>query len=201
MRHWLRGAGGPSPDQGVEFVPARVVGSGGEGAAVCSGVGVRTVGEASAARRPPAYSPIFVDGREDEAEPPTEQTVGEAEIRELEYSWAGEYDRVRARGAELATLQAIRQMAELDALSVGLGELVGGNSLLVVGAGVTQRRAPDLWECCQRHPGTRVTIEAQRLWQEQQLEALGFELVRRVRLGEAAYATATQDACSARPRS
>jgi hypothetical protein len=241
MRHWLRGAGGPSPDQGVELVAARQaaeadaagaggsevpgaegVGTGAEDGAV-SGRGAGGVGDAvggdgtgsaagsgsvggdavgaRAAAAVPAYAPVFTDGREDAAAPPTELTVGEAEARELEYSWAGEYDRVSGRGEALGTLQAVRPMALLGRLSRGLGELVGGNALLVLGADELRARSADLQACCLQHLGTRVTVEARGVWAEGLLRGLGYALVRRVRRGVAAYASEVVDARSARPRS
>jgi hypothetical protein len=199
MRHWLRGAGGPSSDQGVELLASREVGAERQPAvepkgAVCTGV-------AALDGSSPAYAPVFTDGREDAAAAASELTVRDAEVRELEYSWAGEYDRVRAPAGEAGALLEVRQMAALGKLSGDLSELVGGNALLLLSAGELRARAAELRACCDQHPGTRVTVEARGVWAESLLRELGFTQVRRVRKGEAAYCSAAEDARSRRPRS
>jgi hypothetical protein len=91
MSHWLRGVGGISPDQGVEFHSAPTGGSANAGAV--AGAARSPLPEVVApARSIPSYKPVFLEGDEAPVSPPTAGTVLASEARELFYSWAGDYD-------------------------------------------------------------------------------------------------------------
>ena len=147
MSHWLRGAGGASPDQGVEFeagagaqrgsrmqqgsmshTPARVpsVDPAGDAAAL-SGCFLHPSGGAL-----PVYKPLHGDRSGDSVLPATELTVAESEWRELQYSWAGGYDAASARGGAFEAVSPVRTTVRLGA-RLTESELAGRNSLLVLG--------------------------------------------------------------------
>ena len=199
MRHWLRGAGGPSGAQGVDFSLASSEGREGTvglGAGEPAGVGLElsAVGPSPS----PSYSPQVKGEAEDAVQPPTVSTVAEAEWRELDYSWAGGYDALLAPPQAWAALAPISSRARLDGLHAALA--AGGSNLLVTGRG-SSRHAHDLASMAARHPGTRVTIEARGWEEERLLKSAGYKLVRRISVGEPRYATAERAAALPTPRS
>ena len=206
MAHLLLGAGGVSPSQGVEFVDAA--------GAANEPLATKVDDYAPSDRRRPApplrevshggslmlpavqggspqyearYSGRHAGG---ESKPPGTASVREAELRELEYSWAGGFD------AAILSSEDDRQMsAPLDWYRCE-HVLAGGNTLISVGrarADALMRRAASI---VSGHPGTRVTIEARSGAVEGALSQLGFRLVRRVRRGRACYATDSSPARS-----
>ena len=186
MRHWLRGAGGPSPDQGVGFEerrsnPAPQVDL------LCGACVSEAPAEAGGGLRP-AYAPVHTDATGDLLEPPSEDTVGVAEWRELWYSWAGDYDQVHGSPAALAALGVFGHIGSMS--SIAGEELRGSNSLIGAGRESVRRLAARVAQLADRERGTRVTLEVLDRADEARLRGLGFSLVRRVEGGAPAYATA-----------
>ena len=190
MSHWLRGAGGASPNQGVELVdahgpprsqlaepshtPARVpsVDPAGDAAAL------------EADTSSPEYRPLHGDVEGDGVPPACESTVEEAEWRELWYSWAGGYDAVSMMcGTALAALSPIQRVLPLGR-EWSASSLIGKNSLLIWSGEELRRRARALAALVSREPGTRATVEARGMAAESLLRSLGFSLVRRIAQGE-----------------
>jgi hypothetical protein len=200
MHHWLAGAGGVSPDQGVEISAVRPAAS--------RGAAERTPAEpeepssylAGGIVSTPRYKPVHTDGSEDAVLPPTESRVEEAEWRELEYSWAGGFDVVVGSRSAWEAIQPIAN-AQLREKSTRLLELRGQNVLCVLGRSGVVELAAELAAIAREAPGTRFTVEARGAWSEAQLRARGFELVRRVFRGEPSYATGEKGAQSSVPRS
>ena len=291
MRHWLRGAGGAAPDQGVEFSPAHTRVSGGStppsgvnlgapssksegghseasframmaglekrgerrhpermawlqaldraqqaspvegdevllshfvsrgswsddeldrGMPVRRGAGGEPVeartgiegGERptlSSDRKQPEYRPLHGDASGDRVSPPTEETVKTAEWRELGYSWAGGYDQISDRGGAWEALNVVAPSKRLSARP-SRSELLGQNSL-ILGSGEWLRSQVAGWASAASENGTRITVEARGWEAESRLRRAGFELVRRVRKGRAAYASGDAWAASSDPRS
>ena len=84
MSHWLRGVGGMSPDQGVEFHSAPVGGS--VSPSVVSSAARSTHRDAVVPGRvDPSYRPKFPEGDEAPVAQPTAETVLSSEARELFY--------------------------------------------------------------------------------------------------------------------
>ena len=199
MRHWLRGAGGAAPDQGVEFAPSHGAEAGGEPVAAepsSDGTERPTLG---ADRRAPEYRPLHGDASGDRVPPPTEGTVREAEWRELGYSWAGGYDQISDRGGAWEALSVVAPSRRLTERP-GRAELLSLNSL-VLGSGEWLRGQIEGWVSAAAEEGTRITVEARGWEAEARLRQAGFELVRRVRKGKAAYASGEAWAASSDPRS
>ena len=200
MHHWLAGAGGVSPDQGVEIGAVRPAAS--------SGAAERATAEpvepssylAGGIVSAPRYKPVHTDGSEDAVLPPTESRVEEAEWRELEYSWAGGFDVVVGSRSAWGAIQPIAN-AQLREKPTRLLELRGQNVLCVLGRSRVVELAAELAVIAREAPGTRFTVEARGAWSEAQLRARGFELVRRVFRGEPSYATGEKGAQSSVPRS
>ena len=196
LDHWRRGAGGEDAQQGVELV---------ETSEVERGVSPPAAPEAESSgetvREPrslPTYQPLFTDGSEDAALPASEATVAEAELRELWYSWAGDYSTIV--GSALAHRQ-LGQLREVRYLGrARLDGLQGVNSLVMVSREQTIRLVKAV-EDGMLVEGTRLTIES-RCWETaRRLKAAGFEMVRKVVKGNAKYAVESDPAASVHPRS
>jgi hypothetical protein len=199
MRHWLRGAGGAAPDQGVEFAPSHGAEAGGEPVAAEPSAGGTERPTLGADRRAPEYRPLHGDASGDRVPPPTEGTVREAEWRELGYSWAGGYDQISDRGGAWEALSVVAPSRRLTERP-GRAELLSLNSL-VLGSGEWLRGQIEGWVSAAAEEGTRITVEARGWEAEARLRQAGFELVRRVRKGKAAYASGEAWAASSDPRS
>lgn len=195
MEHLLRGAGGAAPSQGVEFAPA--VSSGDE-------VGVQSPprGQGSGPRPQlsdrrgdgtPAYAAVY-EGRHagGEIEPPTDRTVRAAELRELEYSWAGGFDVGIVSPADRGSA------AELDWLE-GVEPLQGGNTFVAARELETRRIVGAFVSSIRADSGSRLTVESRSWGMDAWLKARGFSFVRRVRAGEPSYASADAAARLRRP--
>ena len=199
MRHWLRGAGGAAPDQGVEFAPSHGAEAGGEPVAAEPSSGSAERPTLGADRQAPEYRPLHGDASGDRVPPPTEETVREAEWRELGYSWAGGYDQISDRGGAWEALSVVAPSRRLTERP-GRAELLSQNSL-VLGSGEWLRGQIEGWVSAAAEEGTRITVEARGWEAEARLRQAGFELVRRVRKGKAAYASGEAWAASSDPRS
>ena len=188
MAFLLAGAGEASPHQGVEFSePLPTVST-----AETSGRGGRAPLEIANVEKP-RYEPVH-QGRHagGEVALATDETVRVSELRELEYSWAGFFDRC---------ILSPRDVGQADELGWDVSErlLAGGNTLWSGPRrdleGVMERAAI----LSVSHPGTRVVVESRGGRDEMLLSRAGFELVRRVRRGEPAYCSAARDARSEHP--
>ena len=195
MGHWLRGSGGESPDQGVVFekAPSKSAGVDGEGGeqnvegtavgAVC-GLGM------------PKYQPLFKGESGATPVPPNAESVRAAELRELDYSWAGDFDAVWSSEEDLACLALVKPRREVKGVVFSRGEGAlrwnggWGENLLVCGELSVTMGAIE-WARAWAHPGSgrRVTIEAKSLAVEARAKQAGFELVRRIVRGAFEYAS------------
>ena len=185
MAHWLRGAGGASPDQGVDFVgPAA-----GQlpKPTVRPRAGVVAVEQEKGAAAP-TYQPHFHGGDEDRVAPASWPTVVEAELREAAYSWAGDFD-VLVGGAQVRGALAPLRSATVVASSEWAGPALGENTFAWVSSRAIYEGAEDWATAVQEHPGTRMCVVARGWREEAFLKACGFTLLRRVRGGEPTYAT------------
>ena len=194
MAHMLRGAGGIDPSQGLDFTQA-----GSDGLPPSDQMKPAPRADASPLLPPcPEYRPKVKGGSEDKVEKATIETVREAEWRELWYSWAGDYDLVSDRAAAWEALSPIRSIRKV-AFPLSRKGLQGKNTLLLLGSLEFDSHLDWISELVVSEPGTRVTIEARGAVQEAALHQSGFKLVRRVRAGPAAYATANSSATMPRP--
>ena len=154
--HWQRGAGGANPDQGVEFEVARAEEGCPEetregGADARSAVG-------GVERAEPAYAPQHKDQTGDEVRPATEDSVRESELRELHYSWAGDFDACCVHTSDAERLRAVRPVGR--AVSGDEDGWVGKSVMVSAHACATRRTV--LWWKRQvaAQPGSRVVVEA-----------------------------------------
>ena len=196
MSHWLRGVGGVSPDQGVEFCSAPA--SGPVSSSVVAGATLGApVAEVIGGLRGPTYRPVFLEGDEAPVQPPTAETVLISEARELFYSWAGDYD---AMVGPTEWWVAVNEVKPVRHLSVGaaLASLSGNNALLLLPRGHISGLLPRICAVVRASPGTRVTAHAYGASEEAALRASGFRIVRRVRKGPPSYAGEGRDALLAR---
>ena len=180
MAHLLEGAGGASPDRGVEFSRATKD---------RRGLRSSDVEHVAPPSGRPEYRAVF-EGRHagGEIAPASEATVREAELRELEYSWAGFYDRATVPDDDRSTA------ADMG-WDLSPGILESGNTLLLsLDLRRTMKAAALAARLASSAPGTRVTIEARCASVEACLRARGFRFVRRVRRGSAAYASSSSPA-------
>ena len=190
MAHWIEGAGGASPSQGVEF--AKPIAAADARAEIAPAGAPRV--EPSRVSGTPSFSPVHV-GRHagGEIETADELTVRAAELRELEYSWAGGYDRAVVGRSDWQSAADL----DWDAPAAGTRReqlLVGGNTLVSTSEEQSRGLAQEAARRAADGSGTRVTIEARGARMEHYLSGLGFRLLRRVRRGRAEYATATTTA-------
>ena len=191
MKHWIRGAGGDNPNQGVEFsrptLPQnRPVGE----PSLPEPVGPRVALEPRAA---PAYAPVHKDKTGDLVAAACWHTVMESEWRELYYSWAGGFDSVTRGGSAWAALSPTKSLEGLSSRPEPR-VLEGVNSLLDLSGEQLRERAEELARLAQQVPGTRIATVARGALEEALLRQLGFSLVRRVRKGCPAYATDSEPA-------
>ena len=185
MAHWLRGAGGASPDQGVDFAgPSK--GSPGH----TPGAPEVTASEVASAEAAtlPSYHPHFHGGAEDRVLPASWQTVVEAELREVAYSWAGDFD-VLVGGAQVHGALAPLRSSSLVAPGSWAGPEPGRNTFAWVGSREIYERAEDWASAVRASPGTRACVVARGWREEAFLRACGFSLLRRIRGGKPSYAT------------
>jgi hypothetical protein len=141
-----------------------------------------TIGEA---RTAPKYRPLHGDASGDRIAPPSEESVREAEVRELEYSWAGGYHQV---AGDLPTAMALADVRGVKIVNCDDWESLRGRNNLMACSGDVARRYAERWAAlAAESPGSRFTIEAGGAWLESLLKSLGYRLVRRVRKGEPAY--------------
>ena len=196
MRHWLRGAGGVSPDQGVEFSGAAY----GVESPLTPASGqsdesepLTYRGSDGAAPVEPAYQPKFSDMTVSPVAEATEATVVEAEARELFYSWAGGYDQMAGPLRWWSPMAEVKMVERLSLEEVST-KLAGRNTLIMTGraglAGWVGRARKET----ARSPGTRVTIRATSRSDEILLRKAGFELVRRLLDGAPSYCSTTAPA-------
>ena len=187
MRHWLRGAGGAEPDQGVEFVEAGVAEEGFSESTGASMPGERPRGATEVgAGAPPEYAPRFSDKTVQPVAEATESTVVEAEARELFYSWAGGFDQAACPLRWWAPMAEVRpiQRHSLERIS---SMLEGVNTLIMTGRAGVAGWIGRAKRALARARGTRVTIRATCARDEEMLRRAGFELVRRIWSGSPAY--------------
>ena len=202
MRHWLRGAGGASPDQGVELTPAHPSAEAVDAVALDGGAASAAGGDLprmGAAPPIPEYRPLHGDSSGDRVAPPEEGTVREAEWRELGYSWAGGFGQIVDRGGAWEALSPVAPAIKLQ--SPVTGDRLSGQNTLLLGSGEWLRGSMLGLVGAARAPGTRITVEARGWELESRLRQAGFAMVRRVRRGSPAYATGEQWAASDDPRS
>jgi len=191
MSHWLRGAGGVSPDQGVEL----------------RGLAQLQPQPPTQPRsllqpptqppRAPSYRPVFLEGEEAPISPPTAETVLESEARELYYSWAGDYDAMVGPAPWWASMDAVKPIERVG-VGPALAALSGRNTLVFLPWGQTAAMLPRIGAVVRSSPGTRVTVHVYGAGEEDLLRRAGFRLVRRVRRGSPAYAEEGRDAVMAR---
>ena len=191
MSHWLRGAGGVSPDQGVEL----------RGLAQPQ---PRPPTKPQPLPRPlpqppraPSYRPVFLEGEEAPISPPTAETVLESEARELYYSWAGDYDAMVGPAPWWASMDAVKPIERVG-VGPALAALSGRNTLVFLPWGQTAAMLPRIGAVVRSSPGTRVTVHVYGAGEGDLLRRAGFRLVRRVRRGSPAYAEEGRDAVMAR---
>ena len=215
MRHWLRGAGGVSPDQGVEFATtcsarslepsvepeephpkSRADGGGGEAMAASDGASTRVDGAEAAAiasqgrggiaPRTPTYSPLFSDETVSPVAEATEGSVVEAEARELFYSWAGDFDQAACPIRWWAPMAEVKKV-ERRSLEEVAERLAGRNTLVMTGRSGVGGWIGRARRAMASSPNTRITIRALSTLDEEMLKRAGFELVRRIWSGTPAY--------------
>ena len=107
-------------------------------------------------RQAPEYRPLHGDASGDRVPPPTEETVREAEWRELGYSWAGGYDQISDRGGAWEALSVVAPSRRLTERP-GRAELLSQNSL-VLGSGEWLRGQIEGWVSAAAEEGTRITV-------------------------------------------
>ena len=196
MSHLIVGAGGASPHRGVEFLPAASSsGTAAEVSGHASGVPAPIASPQSGARshvkwsevgaakgtaaEMPAYEAVHKGrhaGGEIAAASPL--TVREAELRELEYSWAGGYDVAVVSVGDECCAEPLDWLLSRELLE-------GGNTLVSTNEWRTKALLAD---AARLAPGTRVTFEARGGRVEALLREAGCTLVRRIRRGRPAYA-------------
>ena len=138
------------------------------------------------------------DATGDVVKPATESTVWEAELRELCYSWAGDFDAILGSTSATAALSPIRAIDRLGS-SWEFADLRGRNSLLIMGPGELRRRLVLLTRDVHRHAGTRVVVKTGSGGpEESRLRSLGWRLVRRTLEGRPRYAEGTAPAVNLR---
>ena len=191
MSHWLRGAGGVSPDQGVEL----------RGLAQLQPQPPTQpqplLQPPTQPPRAPSYRPVFLEGEEAPISPPTAETVLESEARELYYSWAGDYDAMVGPAPWWASMDAVKSIERVG-VGPALAALSGRNTLVFLPWGQTAAMLPRIGAVVRSSPGTRVTVHVYGAGEEDLLRRAGFRLVRRVRRGSPAYAEEGRDAVMAR---
>ena len=191
MSHWLRGAGGVSPDQGVEL----------RGLAQLQPQPPTQpqplLQPPTQPPRAPSYRPVFLEGEEAPISPPTAETVLESEARELYYSWAGDYDAMVGPAPWWASMDAVKPIERVG-VGPALAALSGRNTLVFLPWGQTAAMLPRIGAVVRSSPGTRVTVHVYGAGEEDLLRRAGFRLVRRVRRGSPAYAEEGRDAVMAR---
>ena len=191
MSHWLRGAGGVSPDQGVEL----------RGLAQLQPQPPTQpqplLQPPTQPPRAPSYRPVFLEGEEAPISPPTAETVLESEARELYYSWAGDYDAMVGPAPWWASMDAVKPIERVG-VGPALAALSGRNTLVFLPWGQTAAMLPRIGAVVRSSPGTRVTVHVYSAGEEDLLRRAGFRLVRRVRRGSPAYAEEGRDAVMAR---
>jgi hypothetical protein len=192
MSHWLRGVGGMSPDQGVEFHSAPTGGS--ANACAVAGAARLPLPEVVApARLIPSYIPVFLEGDEAPVSPPTAGTVMASEARELFYSWAGDYDMMVGPTEWWSSMNEVKPIGHAST-GAALASLSGNNTLFFLPRGHISGLLPRICAVARSSPGTRVTVHAYGAAEEAALRAAGFRLVRRVRKGKPSYAEDGRDA-------
>jgi hypothetical protein len=192
MSHWLRGVGGISPDQGVEFHSASSVGPAGVNDTPGAARSPPVIAVAKG-REVPMYRPVFLEGDEAPVPPPSSATVLASEARELFYSWAGDYDVMAGPAGWWSPMNAIKSIEHVCA-GTALASLVGNNTLLFLPRGQITALLPRICAVVRSSPGTRVTAHAYGSAEEAALRSSGFRCVRRVRRGNPSYAEEGRDA-------
>ena len=199
MHHWLRGAGGSSPGQGTFFEKARAEPSATREASTSDNQCLAH-DEEEREGHAPQYRAIHGDSSGDVVAPAIVGTVFAAELREVEYSWAGGFDCIMGGGDVWQALSPVRPSRRLSP-GCADSELGGVNSLLCLNARDFADRVPRIAALVKAHPGTRVTVEARGGVAESLLRGLGFRLVRRVHRGKPAYSSEGRNALLPIPRS
>ena len=208
MRHWLRGAGGVSPEQGVEFTTASSTSAeearpqpsaeGGSGKAVAdtdvarmfedgaeSSAG-RSRGRGGSVSAAPTYAPLFSDATVSPVADATEGSVVEAEARELFYSWAGDFDQAACPIRWWSPMAEVKTV-ERHSLEDVAERLAGRNTLVMTGRSGMGGWIGRARRAIASSPNTRVTIRALSSRDEEMLKRAGFELVRRIWSGTPSY--------------
>ena len=196
MSHWLRGVGGISPDQGVEFHSATAGGS--VSSSVVSGAARLPPPDAVIkGREDPTYRPKFPEGDEAPVAPPRADTVLSSEARELFYSWAGDYDVMVGPEGWWSSMNEVKPI-ERTSTGAALASLSGKNTLLFLPGGQISALLPRIRAVVRSSPGTRVTVHAYGAAEEAATRTSGFRIVRRVRKGKPSYAEEGRDAVMSR---
>jgi hypothetical protein len=189
MAHWLRGAGGASPDQGVELV-----------AGLDLQDGSRASGPAPPPPSEPVYSPMHGDQSGDLVAPASRGSVYEAEVREVFYSALGDVSRVAGSAAAFAALSPIFPMDHVRSWRSAFDEYD-------FGTWVAAERCDQLHavkaaaKAAGERPGSYFVLELTHRGAEREAHRLGLSLVRRVRAGEPSYSTDTEPAALREARS
>ena len=196
MIHWLRGAGGDSPQQGVLFHgrPERPVHASSADEATKERKTTSQVTRAfGGTMDEPKYAPVHGNASGDQVKAAGEASVLESERRELYWSWAGDF--THAWGSRDRT----GWLSELTDVSIKgtwgrLLELGGKSSFISMGRAKTLEIITPVARLCHESKGTMVAVEARCKEVERKLAEAGFEKVQRTLHGKHAYRTSEKDA-------
>ena len=182
MGAWLRGAGSAEGEAALEFGAGRA-----EGASPVVGGAHRRLPTPTSE---PAYAPPK-GGDNDIPEAPTEALVREAEIHELFFSHAGDFDQQLRGGRDSDVVDDLCANTQVHEES---DPWLGHSTFISVGRDRLRSMLPALIRVGQSGGDERVTVVTEDRLSEKRLTAAGFQEVRRVKRGTPCYATAESGA-------